>query len=261
MKIFYLSPLKIVLIFFLSCIILISCNKDDAPLPVINYKGDFTILEEVGDTLLPTDTCYAYRRIRFNASKDFITFNWVVGDPINTFSTRSFDLAFSGSNKINVKLNGLLRDKKDTSISKTLVIYQPRELTSPLVGSYLGSNTDNLKDTFTVSIRYWFGSRYPWWSDGAYSIDNLPKNYRDTTQNFNEYYRPEIEGIVSSTGYKNLFFDKTANIPAQGIKGYASLHRGIRDTLIVNYTVLDMQKYNLDNSLVTIKKQFVGIKK
>ena len=238
-----------------------ACKKNDKVLTVAHYKGDFSILEEVGDTSLVSDTCYSLRRITFKASRDFITFNWKIGNISNTFITPSFDFVFPESDQFDIKLHGLLLNRQDTAISKLLVIYQPRELISPLVGNYLGHNIDNINDTFTISINYWFGERYPWWKDGAYSIRNLPKGYKDSTQNFNGYNRPEIQGIVSATGYKNLAFDKSGNIPAQGIKGYASLHRGISDSLIINYKVLDTQKFNSDNSIIYINKQFIGLKK
>lgn len=219
MKIFCLPRYKIIIILFLSCIILFSCNKEDAPLLVGNYKGDFTILEEVGDTLLPTDTCYTYRRIRLNASKEFITFNWIVGDPVNTFSTRSFDLVFSEKNKIIVKLNGLLKNKKDTSISKPLVICQPKELISPLVGDYIGNNTDNLKDTFTVSIKYWFGPRYSWWSDGAYSINNLPKIIRIRHKILMETSVLKLRELYPQLDIKIYFLTRLQIYPHKELKG------------------------------------------
>ena len=132
---------------------------------------------------------------------------------------------------------------------------------SPIVGSYHGYNIDKPSDTFTVSIKFWIGVRYPWWSNGAYSVENLPKGYFDTTQNFNGYKRPEIKGIISSNGYKNIAIDKSGYWPATGIKGYGNLKRGINDTLQFAYTVIDTIKFNQTGKLSFSKKTFLGLKK
>jgi hypothetical protein len=224
-------------------------------------QPDFSIYEQVGDTLLPSDTCYALSKVTFAASDGFRDYKWVVGNPANTFYTKSFSLTFDGAEDIQVQLSGNFANQPSVSLSKQLTIYYPTQRVSPLVGQFRGHNTNAPNDTFTVSVDYWFGQRYPWWSQGAYSISNLPKGFTDTTQNFNGSYRPEITGIISSTGYKNMAFDRSGNIPAQGIKGYATIKRGQQDTLVVHYTTIDMAYYNATQKIQLIEKQFIGIRK
>jgi hypothetical protein len=184
-----------------------------------------------------------------------------VGGPANTFYTKTFSLVFDGNYELDVQLTGKLTNQQSTTLTRHLTVYNPAQHISPLVGQFAGYNIDNPIDTFTVSIDYWFGQRYPWWSQGAYSISNLPKGFVDKTQNFNGAYRPEITGIISSTGYKNLAFDRSGNIPALGIKGYATIKRGAKDSLTVNYTIIDTAYYNTTHQVKLIKKQFLGTRR
>lgn len=237
-----------------------SCKKNTDHQNVSILTGDITVLESVGDTLLPSDTCYSTRLVSFQCTKNFINPQWIIGEYTYSQGVRSVNLIFPEPDHINITFTGHLSQTKDTVIKKQVTIVNASEHISPLVGQYLGYNTDLKNDTFRIRIEYWFGSRYMWWLNGAYSISNLPRNYKDTTQNFNGYTRPEIQGIIASTGYRNMSFDKSGNILASGIKGYASLKRGLRDTLVINYTVLDSLKYHQNNLISYIKKTFVGIR-
>lgn len=250
-----------ILYFILVIFSLTNCGKDQPYKKDTLTVGDFVILENVGDTLLPTDTCYTHRLVSFQSTKEFTSYKWIIGASSDTFYTRSVNLTFTQSDELSIKLKGTLPGNADTLISKHLTILNPRDFVSPLTGEYLGANTDDMADTFRVPVKYWHGSRYPWWPEGAYSINNLPKGYKDNTQNFNGYLRPEIEGIIASTGFKNIAFDKNGNVPALGIKGYATLKRGFPDTLVVNYKILDTSKYNQSNVISYLSKTFIGIRK
>jgi hypothetical protein len=252
--------MRYVLFLIIIIFVIFSCKKNSAPQNVSILAGDVTVLESVGDTLLPSDTCYSTRLVSFQCSKNFINPQWTIGEYTYSQGVRSVNLIFPEPNHINITLTGHLSQTKDTVIKKQVTIVNATDYISPLVGQYLGYNTDLKNDTFRITIEYWFGNRYTWWSNGAYSISNLPRYYKDTTQNFNGFTRPEIQGIISSTGYRNMSFDKSGNILASGIKGYASLKRGVKDTLVVNYTLLDSVKYHQNNLISYIKKTFVGIR-
>lgn len=250
-----------ILLSILSIFVLVSCNKPQLYEKPTSPTSNFSIMESVGDTLLPTDTCYSLRLVSFQATKEIRNPKWIIGGTSYASNSSNIDLIFQTRNEIDIKLMGSLFDNTDTIIEKHLTILNPRDIISPLAGEYLGSNIDSKSDTFRVSINYWFGSRYSWWSNGAYSITNLPNNYKDKTQNFNGFQRPEIKGIIASTGYKNMAFDKSGNILASCIKGYASIKRGFSDTLIINYRILDTSKYYHNGILSYLDKTFIGIKK
>jgi hypothetical protein len=239
-------------------ILFLSCKK--------NKKFGFEVYELVLDTLLKADTVYNNSDIFFKSNENYSNISWNVGSDPRVFTSQSLNFRFTSSEVLPVKLKG---DKynlncilEENSFVKSVVIVDNNNSNiSPLVGTFLGSNTDNLPDTFSIKIKYWYGQRYSWWPNGAYSVENLPKGYLDSTQNWNGFQRPEIKGIIASNGFKNIAIDKSGNEPALGIKGYGNLRNGIRDSLIFSYTILDTTMFNQTGQITYLKKIFKGIKK
>jgi hypothetical protein len=259
--------MKKVLIFISLTTLIICCRKKEVACN--NSAGGnfgFKSYEFVLDTILETDTSFANRDIVFKANSNYSNIAWTIGNDPRTFTTSSVNLKFISPDNIMVKLNAVGINKNCTSEQFTkaipfVLLDDGGSIKSPLIGSYKGYNTDKPNDTFTVSIKFWVGSRYPWWSNGAYSVDNLPKGYIDSTQNINGISIPEIKGIIASTGYKNIAIDKSGNFPALGVKGYGNLKRGTVDTLLFSYSIIDTLKFSQTGQLSYIKKTFLGVKK
>lgn len=245
--------------------LILSCKKEENPCAkqVIDEQI-FAILEHVGDTILQTDTVYQNSNVFFKANQNFYARKWVIENQAKTFTENMFRLSFNSTGTYNISFSATYKNEcleKDIVTTKQLTIVKnDGSVVSPMVGDFKGINIDNNKDTFVVSIKFWHGERYNWWPSGAYSIHNLPKGYKNIHQNFNGYSRPEIDGIVGANGYKNLVFDKSGNIPAEGIKGYSTLKQGQRDSLIIQYNIIDIEKYKNSNIISYIQKKFVGVR-
>lgn len=226
----------------------------------------FYIGEYVKDTFMQTDTSFTNREIIFNANENYDSISWKIGDDPRRFTNKAVALRFLTTENLSAtlsahRLNSDCSHTPFTSTQSLVLLTDNGTVISPLVGEYHGYNTDRPSDTFTVAVRFWKDPRYTWWSTGAYSIDNLPKGYRDTTKNINGVPVHEITGIISATGYKNMAYDLSGTIPAAGIKGYATLRRGLPDTLMANYTLIDTARLLHTGQLVYLKKQFIGLKK
>jgi hypothetical protein len=230
-----------------------------------DIKKGFDIYEYVLDTLLTTDTSFANQDIFFKANELYPEIVWSIGSDPRSFNTQTIKLRFLNPESFNITLSANFKDQdcniqRFTLIKPFVLLDDDGSIESPLVGSYKGYNTDEPNDKFTVTIKLWKGLRYNWWDAGAYSVENLPRGYCDTTQNFNGYSRPEIKGIVATTKYKNIAIDRGGNIPALGIKGYGRLLRGINDTLIFDYSIIDTAYLNSTGKTNYILKKFIGIK-
>lgn len=240
-----------------------SCKKEAACIPTYQSQVGFNCCEVLKDTFLPTDTAYINRLLVFQANKFNDSIKFKIGDDPRIFNSNFVSLFFRDQQTIKVNYNAIFNNGCQTtidSLTKSITLVQDdTNHISPLVGSYLGYNTDNPNDTFSIAIKFWIGPRYPWWQRGTYTLDNLPKGYKDAgTRTFNGYSRPEITGLDISVGYKNLTVNESNTIPPQGIKGYASLKRGSPDTLIFNYR---LEEYLPNFQIKYHQKQFIGIKK
>lgn len=247
-------------------ILLAGCKKsDDSCKYYSGIEAGFNSYEYVLDTVLQTDTSFVDKDIFFKTNETYSTVLWNIGADPRTFNTQSVNLRFSVPENLDVTLKGTSVDQycnpQNFAQTKPFVVLENNGLVkSPLIGSYKGYNIGNPNDTFTVIIKFWIGARYNWWNNGAYSVENLPKGYIDTTQNFNGYSRPEIKGIIASTGYKNIAIDKHDNFYASGIKGYGGLKRGAIDTLLFNYKIIDTLKFNQTGQISYLQKTFIGLK-
>lgn len=254
--------LIITLFIFLS-----SCKKNkDTCYQYTGKKFGFNTFEFVLDTLMQSDTVYTDNDIFIKANENYSNIKWKIGNDPRLFMSSTVNLRFSDPELINISIKALSFNQscntEEKEYSNVLaVLPNDGSKVSPLVGDYVGYNADNPKDTFSVKIKYWFGQRYNWWSNGAYSVENLPKGYLDSTQNWNGYQRPEVTGIIASTGYKNLAIDKSGNLLSLGIKGYASLRSGIRDSLLFTYSIIDTAALNRSGQLVYLQKKYIGLKK
>lgn len=254
------------LVFILIIVLTVGCKKKQMD---CNYSSlgnfGFTTYETVLDSIFETDTPFANREIIFKVNGSYSNISWTIGGDSRKFTSSRVNLKFRDPENILVQLSAMGINKSCTAEAFTVAIpfiLLPSDGTVkfPLVGSYKGYNTDSPKDTFTISIKFWFGGRYPWWSDGAYSVENLPGRYSDTTKNINGFNVPEIKGIIAAAGYKHFAIDKTGNYPAMGIKGYGHLKRGISDTIIFSYSLMDTLKLSQTGQITYRKKLFWELK-
>lgn len=241
-----------------------ACRKEEDPCHTQQAVIDFSIYEEVGDTLLVTDTVFERSEVWFKTNHAYNNIQWKIGNDSRVFTSSTINLYFNFAETIPVHLNASINNncqQETRSVDKPLVIV-PNDGShiSPITGIFTGYNTDNTNDPFTVTVKFWYGARYNWWKTGAYTIHNMPRGYSDSTQNFNGFSRPEINGILCANGYKHLVFDKSGSVPAQGIKAYCSLRQGKTDSLIIDYTILDLPKFNQTGQISYISKKFVGIR-
>lgn len=249
-----------------ALLILQQCKKNDEVCNSAHVKPfGFNMYEQIMDTVLATDTSYIHRLVVFKSNEEYSDVQWTIGGDPRTFSSNRVEMVFNSPENITGKLtaNSLnsfcQQEQKELSLNYTLLAEGPRNR-SPLIGSYRGFNTDNPSDIFTVEVKYWYGPKYTWWSSGAYTVDNLPKGYQDSTREINGVKIPEIRGIIAATGYKNFAFDKSGNLPALGIKAYGSLRGVGNDTLLINYSILDTLKFNQSGIVSYLQKQFKGLK-
>lgn len=205
---------------------LLGCRKENNDCTSIVPDLDFSILEHVGDSSFVTDTAFTFNRITFQTGPEYDSISWSIGEDNRRFYTRSFDMIFDYPITVGVTLRAiqnnfkcsLVRQGLLTTSKQLTVVKSDGTFISPLTGDFLGYIEGLPLDTFTVSIKYWIGNRYPFWPTGAYSIHNIPKGYINEGQSFNGLNRPEINGIVASNGYKSLAFDKSGNFPAAELK-------------------------------------------
>ena len=244
-----------------------SCKKNKITcLQYTNTKVGFKVFEYVLDTLMLTDSVYIDNNIFFITNENYTNVSWKIGRDSRTFYSQKVNLRFDEPQNLKLLLNAAKVDRQCNAIEESVtctlsVLNNNGTIISPLAGKYRGYNFDTPSDFFTIEIKFWKGERYEWWKNGAYSVENLPKGYINPTQNWNSNLRPEIKGIIASNGYKNLAIDMTGNLPALGIKGYATLKIGSYDSLIFNYTIIDTAILNKTGKTTIIQKQFIGIRK
>ena len=151
-----------------SCLA-VSCNKDNPqPNPCTGaspFKATFDILEEVGDTLIATDTAVTNNRVFFKAPKGYDSYTWYVdNEKVDNFYTQKdptqFFLGFMYPAK-DVKITLVAKKKpnltcfpKDDGVDTVTKYLQVREVwDTPIRGRYFGYYKSNPKDTATVEIK------------------------------------------------------------------------------------------------------------
>lgn len=259
---------RILLFLLIGCI---GCQKERrtcrSSTPV---TASFSIQEEVGDSLFICDTTFAGRFLHFKTSKLYDSIHWKL-DNNNQSTSADYKLYFpTSTGMLDVTLEVFKKpntecfpndDGKDVGVKNFVILPNNGSIVSPIVGTYLGYVQGKEKDTFSVSIKFWKGDRYPFWKDGAYSIHNLPKGYNDSTKEINGFKRPELNGIQTTTGYKAIYFNEAGSRPAQGVHGYAYQSLSNRDSLYIIYKVYDTLKFSQSGKYEEHYEKFMGIRK
>jgi hypothetical protein len=211
---------------------LVACSEKD-PNPCAGaapFKATFDILEEVGDTLIATDTAVANNRVFFKAPKGYDSYAWYVDDlKMDNFYIQKdptqFFLGFMDPAK-DVKITLVAKKKPLTacfpdddgidSITKYLQVRHHSE--SPIRGRYFGYYKSNPKDTATVEVR----------------VDFVTSIYLSAISNINKGCNTELKYNVFS--YPNVtwkgFYVNGQNIYSRRLQCFAPI---IKATLSNNH--------------------------
>jgi hypothetical protein len=210
-----------------------SCNKDKEPDPCASatpFKATFDILEEVGDTLIATDTAVANNRVFFKAPKGYDSYAWYVDDlKMDNFYIQKdptqFFLGFMYPAK-DVKITLVAKKKPlttcfptDDGIDSITKYLQVRDiLETPIKGKYFGYYKSNPKDTATVEIK----------------VDFVISDYYIAISNINKGCNTELRRYVFS--YPNVtwkgFYVNGQDIYSNRLQCFAPI---IKATLSSNY--------------------------
>lgn len=144
---------------------LAACHHDTpAPDPCLTQQANplsFRFLEAYGT---PTpDTAYSKQDITFEGpGAPYTSYEWKVGNDARVFDKRKFSLYFyeKDAGKYPVRLiarrpaNTRCFSKDDgvDTLTKVLTILPNRTLRAPVLGKFLGANTDAPNDTFTIRV-------------------------------------------------------------------------------------------------------------
>jgi len=229
----------------LLSIILISakCSRDD-DLPFdackdkVAFKADFTIEEKIGDTSFITNRALAPGYLFFKAKGEYDSVRWFIGDPQNT-STRFNHVLYFEQAEGNVQVTFIGYRKPKTqcfpnektidTLKKTVTIV-PRDNKAAIVGRYLGYNTNNPSDTFSVYINA--DNSVGIWQ---YFVKNLPKNCPGAFSGSDA--PPRFIGLNVSAGNFAFSIDNGSTV-CRAVIGFGYLKT--YDTLTINYTVTPM---------------------
>ena len=273
MKNFVFIIAALLFIFSVSCV----KNKINICQEFSSYYDRIIVKELVYDSLMITDTSFTYIPISFALNNKFENGNWEIAQ--NTYSgiflspkpfvnQGNYDIHFKGT--IRNQCSGI---EKQQELATNLFILSKDDPNnrkiSPYVGDYLGSINTNPADTFRVKIGFFSKETKPnwqYWIDHSnqpfYWISNFPKGFQNWSSEGRNY--PELSnGYEPFITYKNLCVTDGYIIAkdntAHNIKGYSSLKN--RDSLIIEYLVIDTTIYNQSKQIKYIKQKFSGIRK
>ena len=204
-------------------------SEPDACIDVEEVKAKFTFGQQLPmidgsapDTVVVSDTVLTWKTIVFEASEDYDSYEWTVGDDPRTFNEKRFTLRFENpETSIQVKLKVTKSpnnkcfpddDGEDTLI-KTLTVID--RSTSPIAGTYVGSLTNSPNDQFEVTVSNL--------GNGVYKISNLIKGCLPSYNQFSEF-----------PAYKTLGFDGDGDLTnnCNDETGYLTLAPNGKDVTI-----------------------------
>lgn len=149
-------------------------NPNNPNNPCYPATAEFTMREygiNFGDKFAISDTTINNTRIAFTAVQDCESYEWKVGTDTRTWKTKTFSLNFGDfkefpqripirlivRKKLDSTCKHLLGNKTVDTLVKYLTVVSPEK--SPLIGEFLGANTDSPQDTFRVTIKYVYEKR------------------------------------------------------------------------------------------------------
>jgi len=153
-------------------------KKTDPCKDKIPFTGNFFIYENVGDSLIETDSALRYNYITFQAEDDFDTYEWTIGTDPRIFTEKQVRLLFTeASGKIDVSLKSTKKknecfpeDETEKIVTKSFYVINWQF--APIIGAYAGNfeSTPLVKDT--VKILYIPGGD----EFGSFQLVNINKD-------------------------------------------------------------------------------------
>lgn len=156
-------------LFPLSIIGLMMCSNCSDPIDIQTkrnpcagksvYTGDFYILENVGDSLVQTDTVLRYNYITFRASDSYYSYEWNIGDDPRVHTKKEVTLLFmEAEGEIKVTLKSKNKDNcfpdapNDTTVIRSIYIVEWQN--APIIGKYIGyfENTPTIEDSIEIKL-------------------------------------------------------------------------------------------------------------
>lgn len=217
-----------------------NCENYDPCFRKEKTSANFTISEVVGGRAFETDEIHQINKARFIAQQDFDSYEWVVGNHIDTFRTKSFELGgFPQGETIDVRLIGkrnpntlcFANDDGIDTVYKTFKVTAHDSLL-PIFGEYEGyySHAPNKK----ITVRFWRDTRpegpnEPNWEVYNRYFTNIPVEGTEVS-------------MITSIGATAYYIDNIGNgsgIPSgYSMKGYVYLMPD-KETLKAEYTHWD----------------------
>ncbi len=149
----------------LAILIWTGCNSPEV-IPIdpckakIPYTGNFQILENVGDSLIETDTALQYNYITFKAADDYDSYEWTIGTDPRSFTEKEVTLLFTeAEGRVDITLKSTKvqdtcfpNDPTEVILTKSFYVIQWQY--APIIGRYAGyfESTPLIKDT--IEIKY-----------------------------------------------------------------------------------------------------------
>lgn len=204
----------------------------------VRFKADFTIEEKIGDTSVVTNKALAPGYIYFKAKGEYDSLRWFIGGPQNTSTNKNHVLYFQqAEGDVEVTMIGYRKpnlqcfpnDKAVDTVKKTVTIVT-RDQNAAIVGRFLGYNTNNPNDTFSVyvnadnSVGIW-----------QYFVKNLPKNCPGAVSGSDA--PPRNIGLSINGGNSAFKIDNGSTV-CRTVVGFGYLKSN--DSLIINYTATPM---------------------
>lgn len=248
--------MKVVILFTTILIgsVFTGCKKNfDGNHPFQPPSIDFTIAEEVADTVSYTDTALSLNFIQFTPSYLYDSVIWDIDNGGLIRKAGMLKIRFSNIGLYQVKMTGyryqypspgIIKD----SIIKTVSIVD-REGGASYLSSFRGSVTGNENDSFNISI-YRIIQTLPAYIENTHVLDNLPNGCRSVLPT-----EPTKPLTTLYFGYRMFVTDAPRCFPAT--KCIGTLKSG---KLTVDYSVIDSTRpFNpVTGSYTMIPKRFTG---
>lgn len=230
-------------------------EKPKEPVEPVRTTAEFSIRENVSDSLFVADTVLNYNTIVFTAAdnRKYKSYKWTVGNEERTFEQPSFSLRFMEPiGRVDVTLvvtyepdlENFPNDTGTDTLTKSLYVMDWRN--SLTIGKYVGYNLSNPKDVFEVEI-----SR-------ELDVDNFPKY---EVKNINKGCVPSQltwSGGKGATVF-HFFNYEWYGDGCKGVDAWAVLTSP--DSIEINYTYGDDTKPFTQKGYPRIKERFIGKRK
>lgn len=218
------------------------------------YSGDFSILENVGDSLVQTDTALRYNYITFRAEGNYDSYEWKIGNDPRTFTDKEVRLLFTeAEGKINVTLKS--KKTKDSCFPEapieatiTKSVYVVDWAYAPIIGKYLGffKSTPTIQDI--IEIRYnQSGDGF-----GSFELVNINKGCMVNPE------FPDFPVWTASRGGKAMSFDASGTFYNGCKSPNVWLSIVGHDSIFSTFSYLDRQNQTQQPPYPKITDEFIG---